>query len=137
MLKEFKAFAMTGNLVDMAVAFVMGAAFGKLVTGFIDGIFMPVVGKLTAGVDFKTLKYILSEAQLDASGKVIAEETAIKYGEFITISIDFILIAFCMFLLIKGINKMKKKELTVPAPVPGPTEDQKLLSEIRDLLKRN
>jgi large conductance mechanosensitive channel len=137
MLKEFKAFAMTGNLVDMAVAFVMGAAFGKVVTGFIDGIFMPVVGKLTAGVDFKTLKYILSEAQLDASGKVIAEETAIKYGEFITISIDFILIAFCMFLLIKGINKMKKKELAAPAPVPGPTEDQKLLSEIRDLLKRN
>jgi large conductance mechanosensitive channel len=136
MMKEFKEFAMKGNLVDMAVAFVMGAAFGKVVSGFIDGMVMPVVGKLVAGVDFASLKYILSEAQMDASGKVIAAEASIKYGEFVTIMIDFILVAFVMFLIIKAINKMKTKQEAAPmTPVP-PTEDQTLLREIRDLLKK-
>ena len=136
MIKEFKEFAMKGNLVDMAVAFVMGAAFGKVVSGFIDGMVMPVVGKLVAGVDFASLKYILSEEQRDASGKVIAAEASIKYGEFITIMIDFILVAVVMFMVIKAINKMKKKQEAAPmTPVP-PTEDQALLREIRDLLKK-
>ncbi|XOV91791.1 MAG: large-conductance mechanosensitive channel protein MscL [Bacteroidota bacterium] len=136
MLKEFKEFAMKGNLVDMAVAFVMGAAFGKVVTGFIDGIVMPVVGKITAGVDFKSLKYVMSPAKLDETGKVVAAEAAIRYGEFITICIDFTLIAFFMFMLVKAINKTKKKEAAAPATPPPPTEDQKLLTEIRDLLKK-
>jgi large conductance mechanosensitive channel len=133
MIKEFKEFAMKGNLIDMAVAFVMGAAFSKVVSGFIDGMVMPVVGKLVAGVDFASLKYILSEAQLDASGKVIAAEASIKYGEFITIMIDFMLVAAVMFMVIKTINKMKKKQAEIPAE---PTEDQALLREIRDLLKK-
>jgi large conductance mechanosensitive channel len=133
MLKEFKEFALKGNLIDMAVAFVMGAAFGKIVTAFIDGLVMPVVGKLTAGVDFKSLKYILSEARVDATGKITATEASIKYGEFITILIDFILVAFVMFLLVKGINKLKKKQEKIIQP---PTEEQKLLMEIRDLLKK-
>ena len=136
MIKEFKEFAMKGNLVDMAIAFVMGAAFAKVVSGFIDGMVMPVVGKLVAGVDFASLKYILSEAQIDASGKVIATEASIKYGEFITIMIDFILVAVVMFMIIKAINKMKKKQAEIPATPPEPTEDQLLLREIRDLLKK-
>jgi large conductance mechanosensitive channel len=136
MIKEFKEFAMKGNLVDMAIAFVMGAAFAKVVSGFIDGMVMPVVGKLVAGVDFASLKYILSEAQIDASGKVIAAEASIKYGEFITIMIDFILVAVVMFMVIKAINKMKKKQAEIPATPAEPTEDQVLLREIRDLLKK-
>jgi large conductance mechanosensitive channel len=136
MIKEFKEFAMKGNLVDMAIAFVMGAAFAKVVSGFIDGMVMPVVGKLVAGVDFASLKHILSEAQIDASGKVIAAEASIKYGEFITIMIDFILVAVVMFMIIKAINKMKKKQAEIPATPPEPTEDQVLLREIRDLLKK-
>jgi large conductance mechanosensitive channel len=136
MIKEFKEFAMKGNLVDMAIAFVMGAAFAKVVSGFIDGMVMPLVGKLVAGVDFASLKYILSEAQIDASGKVIAAEASIKYGEFITILIDFILVAVVMFMVIKAINKMKKKQAEIPTTPPEPTEDQVLLREIRDLLKK-
>jgi len=135
MMKEFKAFAMKGNLVDMAVAFVMGAAFGKIVTAFIDGMVMPVIGKMTAGVDFKSLKYVLSEAQTDATGHVVVAEAAIRYGEFITVLIDFLLVAFFMFLLVKQMNKMKKPA-PAPAGPPPPTEDQKLLAEIRDLLKK-
>ena len=136
MFKEFKEFAMKGNLIDMAVAFVMGGAFGKVVSGFIDGMVMPVVGKITAGVDFRSLKYILSEKQIDASGKVISEEAAIRYGEFITILIDFTLVAFVMFMLVKAMNKAKKKQEQEPTAPPAPTKDQELLSEIRDLLKK-
>lgn len=134
--KEFKDFAMKGNLIDMAVAFVMGGAFGKLVSSFIDGMVMPIVGKITAGVDFKSLKYVLSEAQTDASGKIVSAEASIKYGEFITICIDFILVAFVMFLIVKAINKAKRKQAAEPQPAPAPTEEQKLLTEIRDLLKK-
>lgn len=139
MMKEFKEFAMRGSLVDTAVAFVMGAAFGKVVSGFVDGIVMPLVGMLTSGVDFKELKYVLQEKvdeTKDAAGTVIAAvpEVAVKYGAFITVIIDFIIVAFVIFLVIKAINKMKKAE---PAPAPaGPTEDQKLLMEIRDALKK-
>jgi large conductance mechanosensitive channel len=96
---------------------------------------MPLVGKITAGVDFNSLKIVMSEAKVDASGKVIAAEAAIMYGEFITACINFIIIAFCMFLVVKAMNKMKRKnEATPTAPVQ--TEDQKLLTEIRDLLKK-
>jgi large conductance mechanosensitive channel len=136
MLKEFKEFAMKGNLIDLAVAFVMGVAFSKLVSGFIDGMVMPIVGKITAGVDFNSLRYILSEAKTDATGKIIEAEASIKYGEFITLLIDFILVAFIMFMLIKAINKLKKKEAAVAATVPVPTTEQLLLTEIRDLLKK-
>ena len=134
-LKEFNEFAMKGNLIDMAVAFVMGGAFGTFVTKFIEGIVMPLVGKITAGVDFNSLKIVLSEAKMDESGNIVAAEAAIKYGEFITACINFIIIAFCMFLVVKAMNKMKRKNEEV-APAPAPTEDQKLLTEIRDLLKK-
>lgn len=135
-IKEFKEFAMKGNLIDMAIAFVMGGAFGKLVSSFIDGMVMPIVGKITAGVDFKSLKYVLSEEQKDAAGKVIAAEAAIKYGEFITVMIDFLLVALFMFMLIKMMNRLKKKEDPKPEEAPELTPDQKLLTEIRDLLQK-
>lgn len=135
-IKEFKEFALKGNLIEMAVAFVMGGAFGKLVSSFIDGMIMPIVGKITAGVDFKSLKYILSEAQVDASGKIIAAEASIKYGEFITIFIDFVLIAFAMFLVVKAVNKAKRKQAEAPVEIATPSKEQALLTEIRDLLKK-
>lgn len=132
MFKEFKEFAMRGNLIDMAVAFVMGAAFGKVVTSFIDGLVMPIVGKITSGVDFKSLKIIISDAKLNDAGKVISPETVIKYGEFITVTIDFVFVAFFMFLLVKAMNKIVKKQEKAPeAPA-----QEKLLTEIRDLLKK-
>ena len=133
--KEFKEFAMKGNLIDMAVAFVMGGAFGTLVNKFIEGLVMPLVGKLTAGVDFNALVFVMSEAQKDENGKVIAEAVILRYGEFITVFINFLIVAFCMFLVIKAMNKIKRKN-EVPPPPPELTEDQKLLTEIRDLLKK-
>lgn len=138
-LKEFKEFAMRGNLVDVAVAFVMGAAFGKIVSSFVDGIVMPVVGILTGGVDFSEKKLILQnaiEASTAADGSVVAAvtEISIKYGIFITNLIDFIVVAFAVFMVIKAINSMKKAEPA--APPAGPSTEEKLLTEIRDLLKK-
>ena len=130
MIKEFKEFAMKGNLVDIAVAFVMGAAFKNVVTSFTSGIVSPLIG-LIYGADFKNLKYILKKGSLNAEG-VYEGQVAIMWGEFITYSIDFILVAFVMFLIVKNINKLKAKEVATPA---GPS-DNELLSEIRDLLKK-
>lgn len=134
-MKEFKEFAMKGNLVDMAIAFVMGGAFGKVTTSFIEGCVMPVVGLLTGGVDFSKKEFIIKEATKDAAGKDIAA-VAIKYGAFLTTVIDFIVVAFVMFLIIKGINRMKKKEEAAPVAPPAPTATETLLAEIRDALKK-
>ncbi|PKP28313.1 MAG: large conductance mechanosensitive channel protein MscL [Bacteroidetes bacterium HGW-Bacteroidetes-19] len=136
MLKEFKEFAMKGNLVDMAIAFVMGAAFGKIVSAFINGLVMPIVGLLTAGVSFKDLKFVISPAEIDAAGTVIKPENALLYGDFITVFIDFVIVAFVMFMVIKAMNKAKKKQAQEPVAPPAPTTDQVLLTEIRDLLKK-
>ncbi len=140
MMKEFKEFAMKGNLVDIAVGFVMGAAFGKVVSGFIDGIVMPAIGMITSGIDFNQLKYVLKEGTppvTDATGAIVTAEVAevaMTYGAFITTLINFIVVAFVVFMLVKAMNKAKKAEPTPPAP--GPTDDQKLLMEIRDALKK-
>lgn len=140
MLKEFKEFAMRGNLVDIAVAFVMGAAFGKIVTSFVDGIVMPIIGMLTGGVDFTDKVLVLKDAVeevKDASGTVItkaAEAVTVKYGAFLTNVFDFIIVAFAVFLVIKAINRLKAK--AEPAPAPGPSATEKLLTEIRDSLKK-
>jgi large conductance mechanosensitive channel len=140
MLKEFKEFAMKGNLVDIAVGFVMGAAFTKLVTAFTGGIVSPLISMLTSDVNFNNLKWVLRTGVpevKDAAGAVVTpavEEVAVKYGEFLQTTIDFIIVAFVMFLVVKAVNKMKKPE--APAAPAGPTEDQKLLAEIRDLLKK-
>lgn len=139
MLKEFKEFAMKGSLVEIAVAFVMGGAFGKVITSFTEGLIAPIVGLLTGGVDFNEKKLVLKAGVAevkDASGAVTVPgiaELSMKWGSFITAIIDFIIVAFVMFLVIKAINSMKKKEEAAPA---APPEDITLLREIRDALKK-
>ncbi|TJY38229.1 large conductance mechanosensitive channel protein MscL [Pontimicrobium aquaticum] len=133
MLKEFKEFAMKGNLVDIAVAFVMGAAFNKIVSSFTGGIVSPLIG-LVFKSDFKDQKWILQEGVVDEAGNITGE-VAVMWGDFLTNLIDFIIVAFVMFLIIKGINKMKKKEEPAPEAPAGPS-DNDLLTEIRDLLKK-
>jgi large conductance mechanosensitive channel len=144
MIKEFKQFALRGNLIDMAVAFVMGAAFGKIVSAFIDGIVMPMIG-LIQGRDFSNLYYPLSEnvrkarEAAEAAGSGLSLENAkeigpvIAYGTFITYTIEFVIIAFIMFLVIKGMNKLRSNE---PAPAPEVNRSEQLLEEIRDALKK-
>jgi large conductance mechanosensitive channel len=132
MFKEFKEFAMKGNLIDMAIGLVMGAAFGKVASAFTDGMIMPVVGKLVGGVDFKNLKFVIQDA-VTANGKETVPEVAIKYGEFINQCVDFLIVAFVMFMVIKAINAMRKDTAMV---APPPTPQEELLAEIRDLLKK-
>lgn len=134
MMKEFKEFAMKGNLVDIAVGFVMGAAFTKVVTAFTGGIVAPIISLFTARFKFDELEWVLREEVKDAAGAVTMAKVAITYGMFITALIDFLIVAFVMFLVIKGVNRMKKNE---PAPPPpGPSNEEKLLMEIRDALKK-
>ena len=139
LLKEFKEFALKGNLVDIAVGFVMGVTFTKIVTTFVDGMLMPVIGMLTGGVDFSDKVMVLKEATAevkDAAGKVVTVASPavdLKYGAFITSLIDFVLIAFVIFMLIKAINKLKQE---APAADPAPSSTDLLLTEIRDALKK-
>ncbi len=133
MLKEFKEFAMKGNLVDIAVGFVMGAAFNKVVASFTGGIVSPLIG-LLFDADFRDLKYTLKEGTMNDAGEKVGE-VAVLYGDFLTNVIDFIIVAFVMFLIVKGVNKMKKKEEPAPEPPKGPTAEE-LLAEIRDALKK-
>ncbi len=133
MLKEFKDFAMKGNLVDIAVGFVMGAAFKSVVTSFTGGIVSPLVGLLFKA-DFKDLKYVIEEGVADEAGKITGE-VAVMYGDFLTNVIDFLIVAFVMFMIIKGINKFKKKEEPAPEAPKGPSQEE-LLTEIRDLLSK-
>jgi large conductance mechanosensitive channel len=133
MIKEFKEFAMKGNLVDIAVGFVMGAAFKSVVTSFTGGIVSPLIGLIFKS-DFKHLKWIIEPGVADESGKVTGE-VAVLYGDFLTNLIDFLIVAFVMFMIIKGINRLKKKEEPAPAPPKGPSQEE-LLAEIRDLLKK-
>jgi large conductance mechanosensitive channel len=147
-LKEFKEFAMRGNVVDLAVGVVIGAAFGKIVTSLVNDLIMPPIGKLTGGVDFndkfinldpeKLEKYLTAHPEIvDRAHVTLAQAKAatvsvIAYGSFLSTILDFVIVAFCIFLLVKMMNKLWKK----PEPEPaGPTTDQKLLMEIRDLLK--
>ncbi len=129
-IKEFKDFAMRGNVVDLAVGVIIGAAFGKIVTSLVTDIIMPPLGLLLHGVDFKDLKYVLKPAV----GKT--PETSINYGLFVNNVIDFLIVAFCIFLMVKGINSLKKQEEAAPAPDPAPTKEELLLTEIRDLLAK-
>jgi large conductance mechanosensitive channel len=130
MIKEFKEFAMKGNVIDMAVGIIIGAAFGKIVTSIVTDIIMPPIGMLVGGVDFKDLKFVIQEA-VGATPAV-----SINYGNFIQVTFDFLIVAFSIFMVIKLMNSAKKKKDAAPAEPPAPTEDQKLLTEIRDLLKK-
>lgn len=134
MLKEFKDFAMKGNLVDIAVGFVMGAAFKQVVTSFTGGIVSPLIGMIFKA-DFKDLKFILKEGTLNDAGETVGE-VALLYGEFLTYTIDFIIVAFVMFMVVKAVNRMKKKEEPAPEAPKGPSQEE-LLAEIRDLLAKN
>jgi len=128
--KEFKDFAMKGNVVDMAVGIIIGAAFGKIIASLVKDVIMPVVGNMIGGVNFASLAYVLQEAQ----GEVAA--VAIKYGLFIQTIVDFLIIAVAIFMAIKVMNSMKKKEEAAPSAPPKPTNEEVLLTEIRDLLQK-
>ncbi|MGK0363336.1 MAG: large conductance mechanosensitive channel [Saprospiraceae bacterium] len=132
MFQEFKNFAMKGNLVDIAVAFVMGAAFNTVVTKFTAGIISPLISMIF-NTDFNGMKHVVREGTLNEAGEMVGE-VAIKHGEFFTALLDFIIVAFVMFLIVKGINNMKKKE-EAAAPA-APPANEVLLSEIRDLLRK-
>lgn len=136
MMKEFKEFAMRGNVVDLAVAVVIGGAFGKIVTSLVADVVMPPIGMALGGVDFTELRMVLQEAQLAADGTESVGEVAIRYGVFLQTVIDFIIVAFAIFMVVKGMNNMKKKEKEQPAAAPSPSEDILLLREIRDNLKK-
>jgi len=136
-IQDFKAFALKGNVVDMAVGVIIGGAFGKIVTSIVNNIIMPPIGVLTGGVDFTDLKVTLKEAVVEGEN-VVSEAVTLNYGQFIQDVVDFLIIAFCIFLMIKGIAKLSRKKEEAPAepaPEPEPSAEEKLLTEIRDLLK--
>jgi large conductance mechanosensitive channel len=131
MMSEFKSFAMRGNVVDMAVGIVMGGAFGKIVSSFVADVLMPPIGLALGGVDFSDLAITLQEAE----GEVAA--VTMKYGVFIQTIIDFLIIAFAIFLVVKAMNSVIKKEAEAPPPPPKPSKEEELLTEIRDALRTN
>lgn len=136
--KEFKEFALKGNVIDLAVGVIIGGAFGKITSSVIDDLIMPLLGKLIGNVDFSNLYVPLSDKI--TTGLPLAEAKKLgpvfAYGNFISIMINFVLLAFCVFLMIKAINSLKKKEVEAPAAPPEPTAQEKLLMEIRDSLKK-
>jgi len=135
MLKEFKNFIMTGNVIEFAVAVIMAGAVGQVVNGFVNDIIMPIVGQVSGGVDFANMKIVLTEG-IAANGDVAAvAENAIRYGAWINTLVNLVIVGFVMFLIIKAYGKMKKKEAPAPAPPAGPTQEE-LLIQIRDLLKK-
>lgn len=143
-IKEFKEFAMRGNVVDLAVGVIIGAAFGKVITSMVNDIIMPPIGKAMGGVDFKDLFINLEPEKLTKAGTTVkslaeAKEAAvpvIAYGSFINVTIDFIIVALCIFVIIKAMNTMKKKPApAAPAAPPEPTKEEKLLTEIRDAIR--
>ena len=136
---EFKTFAMRGNVIDLAVGVVIGSAFGKITTSIVNDIIMPFISMLTGGINFSNWKWVLKEAVANAEGVIDpATEVAIKYGNTLAIILDFIIIAFAVFCMVKAINSLHRKKedpAPEPAPEPEPSAEEKLLTEIRDLLK--
>ncbi len=135
-LTDFKAFAMKGNVIDMAVGVIIGGAFGKIVTSLVNDIIMPLVSLATGSATFSGLNATLRGAELDTEGNVIREAVTFNYGMFIQNIVDFLIIAFCIFVAIRIMMKFKKKQEEVPATPPAPTKEEALLTEIRDLLKQ-
>ncbi len=134
-LSEFKAFAVKGNVVDMAVGIIIGAAFGKIVTSFVGDMIMPPIGLLIGGVDFSQLVITLREAVAATDTTAAAPAVVLSYGKFIQTILDFTIVAFAIFMGVKAINKLKREEAAAPEEPPAPTQEQLLLGEIRDLLK--
>jgi large conductance mechanosensitive channel len=136
LIKEFKAFAMRGNVMDMAVGIIIGGAFGKIVSSLVSDVLMPPLGLLMGKVDFKDLAITLKAAVVDETGKETAAAVMLRYGVFIDNIISFLIVAFAVFMLIKAINSLHKKEAATPAAPPAPTRQEVLLGEIRDLLAK-
>ena len=130
-IKEFKEFAVRGNVIDLAVGVIIGAAFGKIVTSLVDDIIMPPIGYLTGGIDFADKVLILKKG--DAANKIA--DVSIKYGQFLNTLIQFLIVAFCIFLIVKAINSMKRKEEVAPTVPAPPSKEEVLLTQIRDILK--
>ncbi len=130
-VKEFKEFISKGNVIDLAVGVIIGSAFGKIVTSLVDDVIMPPIGYITGGVDFADKKLVLVDADTAAG----IEEVAIRYGSFINTMIQFLIVSACIFMLIKAINTLKRKEEAKPAAPPAPSKEETLLAEIRDILK--
>ena len=138
LIKEFKEFAMRGNVIDMAVGVVIGAAFGKIISSLVDDIIMPLVGVATGGINFTDYKFVIQQAVIDGATKeVITPEVTLNWGTWVQTIVDFLIVAFCIFIAIKGINSLKRQEKKAEeAPAaPEPTKEEVLLTEIRDLLK--
>jgi large conductance mechanosensitive channel len=137
MLQEFRAFAMRGNVVDLAIGVIIGAAFGKIVDSLVNDIIMPIIGAITGGLDFSNYFVGLSHAvNAPALADAKKQGAVLAYGNFITIAVNFIIIAFVLFLVVKGINSMRRKEAAAPSAPPAPTKTETLLTEIRDSLAR-
>jgi large conductance mechanosensitive channel len=134
MISEFRQFAMRGNVVDLAVGVIIGSAFGKIVSSFVADVLMPPIGALLGGTDFTGFKIILKDKVVEGD-KIVKQAVTLNYGNFIQVTIDFLIIAFSIFMMIKLINSMNKKNLPPPPPPAEPTNEEKLLTEIRDLLK--
>ena len=134
MVQEFKDFAMRGNVIDLAVGVVIGAAFGKIVTALVDKVIMPPIGVLIGGVDFSKWAIPLKEATVDAAGAAVPA-VSIGIGDFLNTIIQFLIVAFAIFIAVKAINSMRRKQAEAPAEPPAPTTEEKLLTEIRDLLR--
>lgn len=135
LVNEFKAFAMKGNVVDMAVGIIIGGAFGKIVSSVVNDIIMPPIGLIMGGVNFTELKLTMKPAQLDAATGKMTEAVTLNYGQFLQTTVDFIIVAFAIFLMIKAMNALQKKEAVKPSvPIP-PSKEELLLTDIRDLLR--
>lgn len=134
-LKEFKTFAMRGNMIDMAVGIIVGGAFSKIVSSLVNDMIMPPIGIMIGGVRFQNLKLVLKHAHFDENTGKTVEAVSINYGNFISTALDFLIIAFSIFLLVKVINSIRRKHEAAPAPPPTPSKEEQLLTEIRDLLK--
>jgi large conductance mechanosensitive channel len=138
LLSEFKTFAMRGNVVDMAVGIIIGGAFGKIISSFVTDVLMPPIGLLLGGTNFTALKIVLKDPVLDQAGKMVTQAVSINYGNFVQVTVDFLIIAFSIFMMIKAMNSLKKKAEAPAAPPapPEPTKEELLLGEIRDILKK-